>query len=276
MDTIEHPSRPADAIPLPAERLLAAMAGFPGPQILDVRRDAAFAASTTSLPGALRRDPDAIGSWIATLEPQRPVVAVCVGGHAVSQAVASALARSGLAATYLAGGIAGWESLGFPLSSKPGPAPVFVTRERPKIDRIACPWFIRRFIAADARFVYAPAPEVARIAEEIGGTAFDIPGAPYTHVGEGCSFDAFVERHRPDDQALRILADIVRGADTEKPALHAAATGLLALSLGLSALAGEGDALALRHGMVMYDALYLWARDCQAEQHRWPPRMVRA
>ena len=276
MDAVQPPIPLPYAVPMSAERLLAAMAGFPGPQILDVRREAVFAAATTSLPGAIRRDPEAIESWITTLEPHRPVVAVCVWGHNVSQGVASALARSGLDAFHLAGGIAGWEGLGFPLPPKPGAPAVFVTRERPEIDRIACPWFIRRFVDADARFVYAPAPDVARIAEETGGTAFDIPGAPYTHEGERCSFDAFVARHRPDDPALALLAEIVRGADTEKPDLHASAPGLLALSLGLSALAGSTDALALRHGMVMYDALYLWARDCQAEQHRWPPRMVRA
>jgi rhodanese-related sulfurtransferase len=258
-----------------AERLLALTSAFPGPQILDIRREAAFAAAATSLPGAIRRDPEAVPSWIGTLDPYRPVIAVCVWGHAVSQGVASALALGGYSAFHLAGGIMGWEALGFPVMPKPARPRVFVTRERPKIDRIACPWFIRRFVDPDARIVYAPPPDVARIAGETGGTAFDIPGAPYTHDDDRCSFDAFVARHRPDDAALALLAEIVRGADTERPDLHAAGHGLLAMSLGLSALLADDDAAALRYGMVMYDALYLWCRDRQDERHRWPPRMDR-
>jgi rhodanese-related sulfurtransferase len=263
-------------MPITAEELLAAMTGFPGPQILDVRREAAFAASQNSLPNALRRDPEAVSAWAEGLERHRTVVAVCVHGHNVSQDVAGALAGRGFAATYLAGGIADWEAFGFPVAPKPAKPRVFVTRERPKIDRIACPWFIRRFVDPDARFVYVPAADVARVAAESGGTAYDIPGAPYTHEGERCSFDAFVSRHRPDDPALALLAGIVRGADTERPDLHAAAPGLLAASLGLSALSAGNDGFALRHGMVLYDALYLWCRDCQAEAHRWPPKMARA
>lgn len=276
MDAMQPPIPLPCPAPITAERLLAMTAAFPGPQILDVRREAAFASATTSLQGAIRRDPEAIEAWIGTLDPHRPAVAVCVWGHNVSQGVASALSRAGMAAFQLEGGIAGWEALGFPLAPKPARPRVFVTRERPKIDRIACPWFIRRFLDPDARFVYAPAPDVARIADASGGVAFDIPGVPYTHEGDRCSFDAFVARHRPDDPALALLATIVRGADTEKPDLHAAGPGLLAVSLGLSALTAGDDAAALRYGMVLYDALYLWCRDRQAEQHRWPPRMDRA
>lgn len=276
MDADRSPTTSPDTVPISAERLLALMTMFPGPQVLDVRREQIFAAATTSLPGAIRRDPEAVASWIGTLDPHRPVIAACVWGHAVSQGVAAALARSGVTAFHLAGGISGWQALGFPLAPKPGRARVFVTRERPKIDRIACPWFIRRFIDPDARIVYVPPPDVARVAAETGATAFDVPEAPYTHEDDRCSFDAFVARHRPDDAALALLAGIVRGADTERPDLHAAGPGLLAMSLGLSALLADDDAAALRYGMVMYDALYLWCRDGQGEQHRWPPRMDRA
>ncbi|WP_291296044.1 chromate resistance protein ChrB domain-containing protein [Elioraea sp.] len=263
------------SVPITAERALALASSFPGPQLLDVRRGPVFAAATTSLPGAIRRDAEAVTSWIGTLDPHRAVIAACVWGHGVSQGVATALGRSGFAAFHLAGGIAEWEALGFPLAPKPGRPRVFVTRARPKIDRIACPWFIRRFIDPDARIVYVPSPDVARIAAETAATEFDIPGAPYTHEGERCSFDAFVARHRPDDPAMALLAGVVRGVDTGRPELNAAGPGLLALSLGLSALLADDDAAALRHGMVMYDALYLWCRDCQGEQHRWPPRVDR-
>lgn len=260
--------------PVSPEDLLAMTLVFPGPQILDVRRDPAFAAAETSLPRALRRDPEAVEAWANDLEPHREVVTACVHGHQVSQGVAAALAQRGFRVRYLAGGIEGWASLGLPTAPKPGSPGVWVTRARPKIDRIACPWLIRRFIDPDARLLYVPPADVARVAQATGGTAFDVPDAPYTHEGENCSFDRFVERHRAQDHALALLARIVRGADTERPDLHAAAAGLFAMSLGLSALFEADDRAALRYGMVMYDALYLWCRDLQAETHRWSPGLV--
>jgi hypothetical protein len=140
----------------------------------------------------------------------------------------------------------------------------WVTRERPKIDRIACPWLIARFIDPDAEFLYVPAPEVMKTARETGATPFDVPNVDYGHHGEKCSFDAFVERHRLTDPALLRLAEIVRGADTGRPDLTAQSPGLLAISQGLSAVFAD-DHEMLRHGMVVYDALYAWCRTQRAK-----------
>lgn len=148
----------------------------------------------------------------------------------------------------------------------------WVTRERPKIDRIACPWLIQRFIDPAAEFLYVPAGEVLRVAAETGATPYDIPGVAMSHVGELCSFDAFLAKHRLDDPALDRLAVIVRGADTSRPDLTPQSAGLYAISLGLSRVFAD-DHEMLRHGLVMYDALYAWCRDAQAETHAWPPVM---
>jgi hypothetical protein len=135
----------------------------------------------------------------------------------------------------------------------------WVTRERPKIDRIACPWLIARFIDKDAEFLYVPTAEVMTFARRTGATPFDVPDVEYGHHGEKCSFDAFVERHHLVDPAMRRLADIVRGADTGRLDLTAQSPGLLAISQGLSAVFAD-DHEMLRHGMVVYDALYAWCR----------------
>ncbi|HAU1300028.1 TPA: chromate resistance protein [Legionella pneumophila] len=148
----------------------------------------------------------------------------------------------------------------------------WITRERPKIDRIACPWLVARFIDRDAEFLYVPAGDVLRIAEETGAIPYDIPGVELSHVGELCSFDAFLAKYGLDDSALKQLALIVRGADTSQLDLTPQSPGLYALSLGLSQIFLD-DHEMLRHGMVMYDALYAWCQYCQAETHNWPPKM---
>ena len=148
----------------------------------------------------------------------------------------------------------------------------WVTRERPKIDRIACPWLILRFIDAEAEFLYVPAPRVLEVARASGATPYDIPGVEMSHVGDLCSFDAFLAKHRLADPALRQLAVIVRGADTSRLDLAPQSAGLYALSLGLSQVFAD-DHEMLRHGLVMYDALYAWCRACQGETHVWPPKM---
>jgi hypothetical protein len=148
----------------------------------------------------------------------------------------------------------------------------WITRERPKIDRIACPWLILRFVDRDAEFLYVPAPDVLRVAEQTGATPYDIPGVEMSHVGDLCSFDAFLAKYRLDDPALQQLAVIVRGADTSRLDLAPQSPGLYALSLGLSHSFAD-DHEMLRHGLVMYDALYAWCRACQGETHIWPPRM---
>ena len=149
----------------------------------------------------------------------------------------------------------------------------WVTRERPKIDRIACPWLVLRFIDPTAEFLYVPAAQVLAVAARTGATPYDIPGVEMTHVGEHCSFDAFIARYGLDDPALQQLATIVRGADTDRPDLAPQSAGLLALSLGLSQLFADDQAM-LQQGLVVYDALYAWCRSCQSETHHWPPKMA--
>ena len=148
----------------------------------------------------------------------------------------------------------------------------WVTRERPKIDRIACPWLILRFIDRDAEFLYVPAGDVLRVATAKQATPYDIPGVEMSHVGDLCSFDAFLAKHRLDDPALQQLATIVRGADTSRLDLTPQSAGLYALSLGLSRVFSD-DQEMLRHGLVMYDALYAWCREGREETHQWPPKM---
>lgn len=147
----------------------------------------------------------------------------------------------------------------------------WVTRERPKIDRIACPWLIARFVDSDAEFLYVPADQVTATAQRTGAIPFDVPGVELTHDGDRCSFDAVVAKYRIDDPAVQTIATIVRGADTARPDLAPESAGLLAISLGLSATHPDDRAM-LRVGLVIYDALYAWARDCRDEQHNWPPR----
>jgi hypothetical protein len=149
----------------------------------------------------------------------------------------------------------------------------WVTRERPKIDRIACPWLIRRFIEPEAEFLYVPAAQVLEVARRTGATPYDIPGVEMSHVGDLCSFDAFLSKYRLDDPALRQLATIVRGADTSRLDLAPQSAGLYAVSLGLSQLFSD-DHQMLDHGMVLYDALHAWCRGCQDESHAWPPKMA--
>jgi hypothetical protein len=148
----------------------------------------------------------------------------------------------------------------------------WITRERPKIDRIACPWLIARFIDKAPEFLYVPAAKVLTVAKETGATPYDIPGVEMTHVGDDCSFDAFLKKYQLNDPALNQLAEIVRGADTSRLDMTPQSAGLYAISLGLSATFSD-DHEMLKHGMVMYDALYAWCRQCQAETHNWPPKM---
>jgi hypothetical protein len=133
----------------------------------------------------------------------------------------------------------------------------WVTREHPKIDRIACPWLIGKFIDKEPEFLYVPSGDVLKVAAETGAIAYDIPNVELSHDGELCSFDAFLKKYNLTDPALQQLAEIVRGADTSK-------------SLGLSKNHSD-DHEMLKHGIIMYDALYAWCKDCQQETHNWPP-----
>ena len=147
----------------------------------------------------------------------------------------------------------------------------WVTRERPKIDRIACPWLVTRFIDEGPEFLYVPTSEVFGVAAQTGAIAYDIPGAELSHNGELCSFDAFLSKYDLHDPALQMLATIVRGADTSRLDLTPQSAGLYAISLGLSHNFTD-DHEMLQHGIVVYDALYAWCKSGQAETHNWPPK----
>jgi hypothetical protein len=146
----------------------------------------------------------------------------------------------------------------------------WVTRERPKIDRIACPWLVARFIDPQAEFLYVPAAEVLKVARETGAIPYDVADVELTHDGELCSFDAFLKKYDLNDQALHDLAIIVRGADTDRLELAPQCAGLLAISLGLSRQFAD-DHECLTHGMVIYDALYAWCRHAGEKRHGWNP-----
>jgi len=149
----------------------------------------------------------------------------------------------------------------------------WITRARPKIDRVACPWLILRFIDAQARFFYVPTEQVFAEAERIGAIPFDLPNAPVTHQGELCSFDALVAAYRLQDLALQALAVIVRGADTDRLDLAPQSPGLLALSLGLSEIHRD-DQQMLQAALPLYDALYAWCRKAQGERHGGAPKAM--
>jgi rhodanese-related sulfurtransferase len=254
------------------EEFYAVIGTASAPIIIDARPEAAFKVDDRMLVAARRLSPGAVGTWLRDLPADLPVVVYCVHGHEVSQQAAATLRGAGIAAKYLEGGVTGWAELGFPLRKKVTDASgSWVTRERPKIDRIACPWLIRRFIDPEASFLYVPTERVLDVAATAGATAYDIPGAePFSHDGELCSFDAFLRVYEIRDAALDTLAVIVRGADTARLDLAPQAAGLLALSLGLSANFPDDHAM-LEHGLVMYDALYAWCRTCQGETHNWTP-----
>jgi rhodanese-related sulfurtransferase len=251
--------------------LQSAIAGKRPPLVIDVRRLPAFQSTTELISGALRRDPDGVAVWADQLPRAESVVVYCVHGHEVSQGTARVLSERGIAASFLEGGIEeGWKAHGGPLDAKPAgrPATRWMTRERPKIDRIACPWLIARFVDKGAEFLYVPAKTVLDSAKRENAIPYDIPDVAFSHVGERCSFDAFLQHYRLTDPALAKLALIVRGADTGKLDLAPQAPGLAAISLGLSRnFANDHEMLA--HGMVMYDALYAWCKEDQDETHTW-------
>ena len=255
-----------------ARDLYARLGTAAAPVLVDIRRAPAFAESDAMIVGAVRRLPDEVEAWRRDLAPSRPVVVHCVRGHEVSQNAARTLAASGLDAAYLEGGIEAWQAEGLPLRRKRGASPgKWVARERPMIDRIACPWLVRRFIDPEAEFVYVPADRVRRSAEETGATPYDIDGVEFSHEGERCSFDTFLRLYGIRDPALDRLAEIVRGADTSRHDLAPQCAGLFAVSLGLSANFPD-DHEMLEHGMVVYDALHTWCRSLQHETHNWPAK----
>lgn len=244
------------------------------PTLIDVRKQGARQAAGVTIETSIWRDPTQWMDWkdeVAALPGQ--VVFFCVHGHEVSQGLTAALCAMGKDAKYLQGGFSEWQKAGQSVANIASINNTkWVTRERPKIDRIACPWLVTRFIDPKAEFLYVSANDVLRVAQETGATPYDIPDVELSHVGELCSFDAFLGKYGLDDPALQQLALIVRGADTSRLDLTPQSAGLYALSLGLSQIyANDHD--MLQHGMVMYDALYRWCRDGQGETHNWPPKI---
>jgi len=247
------------------------------PVVVDVRRREAIEKSGARIAGALWRDHMKAAEWAAQFAG-RPVVVHCVHGHNVSEVAAALLAAAGVDVRVLDGGFDAYVASGGLTVARTQPcvdvaagASVWVTRERPKIDRIACPWLIRRFIDPLAVFHFVAAPWVGDVAAEMGATPFDVEGVHYSHRGETCSFDTLIAEAGLKDPAIDRLAAIVRGADTARPDLAPQAAGLLAISLGLSAIEAD-DARQLEQGMMVYDALYGWCRHATQETHNWPAR----
>jgi rhodanese-related sulfurtransferase len=259
------------------EELMPLIGAADRPPIIDVRREAAFRADPRRIAGALWRDHAAAAEWGRQVDRGCGIVVYCSHGHNVSAMAAASLREAGIEAIVLEGGIAAFADAGGLLVCReaPGVSPllqqpsVWVTRERPKIDRIACPWLIRRFIDPTAIFHFVPAEWVSEVAAEMNATPFDIADVLYSHRGETCSFDTFLAEFGLHDRKLEELALIVRGADTARPDLAPEAAGLLALSLGLSAIE-DGDLRQLEKGMLLYDALYGWLRHARGEKHNWP------
>ena len=255
--------------------LRSALASRQPPLLIDVRKGPAFRAATGMIAGALRRDPDGVASWAKSLPAASTAVVYCAQGHEVSQGVARSLAGCGIEAMYLEGGMESWSAEKGDVDPKPANAATrWVTRERPKIDRIACPWLIARFVDRDAEFLYVPSKEVRDEAKRRDAVPYDVPDVHFTHDGDLCSFDAFMKHYRLADPALQKLAVIVRGADTARLDLAPQAAGLAAVSLGLSRNFAS-DHEMLGHGMVLYDALYTWCKEGQQEIHTWNPQAYR-
>lgn len=255
---------------------LAKLIGTPAaPIIVDVCIDEDFAADPRLIPTAIRHPFKTIDT-LATRLAGRKVVVVCQKGLKLSQGAAAMLRARGLDAENLEGGNFAWRDAGQPLvpaAKIPSPvmdgASLWVTRHRPKIDRIACPWLIRRFVDRDARFLFVAPSEVEAVAERFGATAFDIDGVFWSHRGDRCTFDTMLAEFALATDALLRLAVVVRGADTNRHDLAPQAAGLLACSVGLSRMYRD-DLLQLEAGMAVYDAFYRWARDGYNEGHDWP------
>jgi len=255
---------------------LARRIGLPdAPVILDVRTEEDAAADPRALPCAIRRSHADVAGWAAGFAG-RDVVVVCQKGLKLSQGVAAWLRHAGANAESLDGGFVAWRDAGLPLVAPAHVPPrdaagrtLWVTRARPKVDRIACPWLIRRFVDASAVFLFVAPSEVAAVAERFGATPFDIEGVFWSHRGEACTFDTMLDEFGLHTDALDRLARIVRGADTARADLAPEAAGLLAASLGLSRMHRD-DLVQLDAGLALYDAFYRWARDAAEETHNWP------
>jgi rhodanese-related sulfurtransferase len=252
------------------------LVGTPGcPSIVDVRDEDDFAADPRLIPASLRRPSVEPWRWASEVEGRSAIV-VCQKGLKLSHGTAAWLRNEGIAAETLDGGFLTWAGAGLPLVAI-GKAPsrdalgrtVWVTRERPKIDRIACPWLIRRFVDPEAVFLFVAPAEVPAVSERFAATPFDVEGVFWSHRGELCTFDVMVAEFGLRTEPLLRLAAIVRGADTALLDLAPEAAGLLAVSLGLSRMFSD-DLQQLEAELPVYDAFYRWCRDATGETHNWP------
>lgn len=251
------------------------------PSLIDVRIDEDFAADPRLIPGAVRRSHRDVQDWAARLTGQS-VVVICQRGLKLSEGTAAWLRQSGIVAESLEGGHLGWTEAQRPavpgerIPKRDGRGrTVWVTRERPKIDRIACPWLIRRFIDPAAAFLFVKSSEVEAVADRFEATPFDIENVFWSHRGELCTFDVMVNEFGLSSPPLERLATTVRAADTARLDLSPEAPGLLAASLGLSRMFDD-DLEQLNAGMLLYDALYRWCRDATGEAHNWPAGKVKS
>ena len=261
---------------------LARLIGTPKcPDLVDVRTDEDFGRSPHLLPGAIRRPYTDVAGWAGGLRAGSAIV-ICQQGRKLSEGTAALLRVAGIAAESLEGGFEAWQQAALPLVpvGKLPPrnakgATLWVTRERPKIDRIACPWLIRRFVDPGAIFLFVAPSEVQAVGEKFAAAPFDIEGVQWSHRGELCTFDVMIEEFGLAAPPLKRLATIVRAADTARLDLAPEAPGLLAASLGLSRMYSD-DVEQLEAGMHLYDAFYRWCRDASAETHNWPTNKIKA
>ncbi len=245
------------------------------PVLIDARLDEDFESDPRQLPTAVRRSAFTAADWAADYAG-RSVVLYCHKGLKLSQGAVAWLRHYGVDAAVLEGGFVAWEEAGLPLIPEAAlperdgeDRTVWVTRARPKIDRIACPWLIRRFVDPDAVFLFVEPTEVAAVADRFNAVPFDVENVHWSHRGEQCTFDTMIEEFGLMTEPLLRLADIIRGADTGRLDLAPESAGLLAASLGLSQIHGN-DLAQLEQGLALYDAFYRWARDAAQETHNWP------
>ena len=245
------------------------------PAIVDCCIDPDFELDPHLIPGAFRHSHTELDALAAKLRGRRAII-ICQQGKKLSEGVAASLRHEGIAAENLAGGMFAWREADLPAvpySALPPLDPqgrtVWVTRQRPKIDRLACPWLIRRFVDPSAVFLFVNPKEVMDVAEKFRATPFDVEGAFWSHRGDQCTFDTMLDEFGLQTEALARLATVVRGADTNRHDLAPEAAGLLAISVGLSRMFRD-DIAQLEAGMTVYDAWYRWARDGFDEGHDWP------
>ena len=261
---------------------LARLIGTPHcPALIDICIAEDFDADPHLIPGAIRRSHEDVAAW-APQYTGRKVVVICQKGKKLSEGVAALLRHAGAEAENLEGGTLGWAAAGFPRlpAAKLPPRDaqgrtLWVTRSRPKIDRIACPWLIRRFVDPGALFLFVSPAEVEGVAERFGAMAFDIDDTFWSHRGELCTFDVMIGEWNLGSEPLKRLARIVRGADTGRMDLAPECAGLVAVSLGLSRMFSD-DLAQLNAGMLLYDAFYRWCRDATGETHNWPAKKAGA